>query len=81
MEARVVNVIAVTQKNGERQFYTLEGLLIGKEVKKVSVKRQKRVGGLVKTLTPKEAKQRRKRESEKELTLENRLKYEKEKNA
>lgn len=78
MEAKIVNVVVVTE-GGERTYYTTEGIPIGKEEAK-SEPKKKRAGGVIKALTPKEAERAKRKKDERELTLENRIKYEKDKN-
>ncbi len=84
MSARVVKVIEVT-KGATREYFTLEGVKVGKLVggARVKIKQPKRttkkkVGGVITTPTPKEVKRRRKRQDEKDFSLKARIKHAKE---
>jgi hypothetical protein len=82
MKAQIIKVIAVT-RGEEREYFTTDGIMIGRQVggriEDVEDRKptKKVKGGIVKSLTPKEAAEVKKRQTEKELTLEERLKYEK----
>lgn len=89
MKSRIVQVILTT--DGDKQTYhTLQGVLIGEfvgahrlregEQTSSSQKSAKNKGTVVTPLTPKQVKHRKDKEAEQELSLENRLQYEKDNN-
>jgi len=85
MNARIVNVILL-EHGDERTYFTLEGIQLA-SIKGGSVTstieplpQPKQRGGVVKNLSPKEYKHEQLKEKERELTLEQRLAYEKKHN-
>lgn len=84
MSAREIKIIEVT--NGEtREYFTLEGVMVGKlvggarvEIKQPKKITKKKVGGVITAPTPKEARRRKKRQDEKDFSLEARTENAKE---
>jgi len=77
IDARIVNVIRV-ELGGEVYFYSLEGTLLNtqKETKKETSKEFKTKGGVIKPPSPAELQHQQDKEKERELSLEERLRYE-----
>lgn len=81
-EAKVIEVIAVT-KGGTREYFTMQGIMIGRQVGGSTVNiegkpvKKKKGGGVVRSLTPREAAMVKRKQDERDLTLEERIKHEK----
>jgi len=76
--ARTISVIVVTEDD-KQSYYTTEGVLIGQQIKK-AVKQKKSRGGVVTSPSPKEVKNTKTLETDRVMTLESRLEYEKRNN-